>query len=187
MSLTATVLRDAQWQEIKRQQIVPGDIVRLSAGDLVPADGQLLEARDLYVQQAALTGESMPAEKEVRAALKGAERTPQAPDLVFLGTSVVSGTGVARMMATGTHPAFGAIAERLADRPSFSAASGTSVYSVIDFGDAAERILAHVETVKANLIGLGVRRAGEITTHFPHTVAYRVLLGAHCPVLTARA
>ena len=67
VSLTATALRDGQWQEIKRQEIVPGDIVRLSAGDLVPADGQLLEARDLYVQQAALTGESMPAEKEVRA------------------------------------------------------------------------------------------------------------------------
>jgi Mg2+-importing ATPase len=117
VSLTATVLRDGQWHEIKRQEIVPGDIVRLSAGDLVPADGQLIEARDLYVQQAALTGESMPAEKEVRAGEKGSEGTPQAPDLVFLGTSVVSGTGVARMVATGPHTAFGAIAERLADRP----------------------------------------------------------------------
>jgi Mg2+-importing ATPase len=117
VSLTATALRDGQWQEIKRQEIVPGDIVRLSAGDLVPADGQLLEARDLYVQQAALTGESMPAEKEVRVGDKSLEGTPQAPDLVFLGTSVVSGTGVARMVATGPHTAFGAIAERLADRP----------------------------------------------------------------------
>jgi Mg2+-importing ATPase len=117
VSLTATALRDGQWQEIKRQEIVPGDIVRLSAGDLVPADGQLLEARDLYIQQAALTGESMPAEKEVGAGGKAVEGTPQAPDLVFLGTSVVSGTGVARMVATGPRTAFGAIAERLADRP----------------------------------------------------------------------
>ena len=117
VSLTATALRDGQWQEIKRHEIVPGDIVRLSAGDLVPADGQLLEARDLYVQQAALTGESMPAEKEARAGEKAVEGTPQAPDLVFLGTSVVSGTGVARMVATGPHTAFGAIAARLADRP----------------------------------------------------------------------
>ena len=117
VSLTATVLRDGRWQEIKRQEVVPGDIVRLSAGDLVPADGKLLEARDLYVQQAALTGESMPAEKDVRAGEKAVEGTPQAPDLVFLGTSVVSGTGVARMVATGPHTAFGAIAERLADRP----------------------------------------------------------------------
>jgi P-type Mg2+ transporter len=117
VSLTATALRDGQWQEVERQEIVPGDIVRLSAGDLVPADGQLLQARDLYVQQAALTGESMPAEKEVRAGGKAVEGTPQAPDLVFLGTSVVSGTGVARMVATGPHTAFGAIAARLADRP----------------------------------------------------------------------
>src|ERR1700687_1135632 len=116
VSLTATALRDGQWQEIERQEIVPGDIVRLSAGDLVPADGQLLEARDLYVQQAALTGESMPAEKEVRGGDKSVGGTPQAPDLVFLGTSVVSGTGVARMVATGPHTAFGAIAARLADR-----------------------------------------------------------------------
>jgi Mg2+-importing ATPase len=117
VSMTATALRDGQWQEINRKEIVPGDIVRLSAGDLVPADGQLLEARDLYVQQAALTGESMPAEKEVRAGEKAVEGTPQALDLVFLGTSVVSGTGVARIVATGPHTAFGAIAARLADRP----------------------------------------------------------------------
>jgi Mg2+-importing ATPase len=75
VSLTATTQRDGRWQEIKRHEIVPGDIVRLSAGDLVPADGQLLEARDLYVQQAALTGESMPAEKEVRAAISAFMRT----------------------------------------------------------------------------------------------------------------
>ena len=118
VSLTATALRDGRWQEIKRQEIVPGDIVRLSAGDLVPADGQLLEARDLYVQQAALTGESMPAEKEVRAATEQVEeKSPLARDLVFLGTSVVSGTGVVRIVATGPHTAFGAIAARLADRP----------------------------------------------------------------------
>jgi Mg2+-importing ATPase len=117
VSLTATVLRDERWQEVKWHEVVPGDVVRLSAGDLVPADGQLLEARDLYVQQAALTGESMPAEKEAHAGDKDDEGTPRAPNLVFLGTSVVSGTGVARVVATGPRTAFGAIAERLADRP----------------------------------------------------------------------
>jgi Mg2+-importing ATPase len=117
VSLTATVLRSGQWQEVSRQDIVPGDLVRLSAGDLVPADGRLLEAKDLYVQQAALTGESMPAEKEAHPAASGTDATPQAPDTVFLGTSVVSGTGIARIAATGTHTAFGAIAARLADRP----------------------------------------------------------------------
>src|SRR5208337_4404538 len=61
---TATVLRGGEWKEIQRREVVPGDIVRLSAGDLVPGDARLLVARDLYVQQAALTGESLPAEKE---------------------------------------------------------------------------------------------------------------------------
>jgi Mg2+-importing ATPase len=115
VSLTATVLRGGEWQELKRQLIVPGDIVRLSAGDLVPADAQLLESRDLYVQQAALTGESMPAEKEARDT--SAEHTPDAPSLVFLGTSVVSGTGIARVLATGQRTSFGAIATRLVERP----------------------------------------------------------------------
>ena len=61
---TATVLRDGAWSEIRRRDLVPGDVVRLAAGDRVPADARLLEARDLHVQQAALTGESMPVEKD---------------------------------------------------------------------------------------------------------------------------
>ena len=119
VSLTATALRDGRWQEIKRHEIVPGDIVRLSAGDLVPADGQLFEARDLYVQQAALTGRIDAGGKRSASgrAIAVGEKSPLARDLVFLGTSVVSGTGVARMVATGPHTAFGAIAARLADRP----------------------------------------------------------------------
>jgi nucleotide-binding universal stress UspA family protein len=57
---------------------------------------------------------------------------------------------------------------------------------IIDSGEAAGRILAHAETGRADLIGLGVRKAGEITTHFRNTVAYRVVLQAHCPVMTSR-
>ena len=57
---------------------------------------------------------------------------------------------------------------------------------IIDFGDTTERILAHAETGRADLIGLGVRKAAEITTHFRNTVSYQVVLQAHCPVLTAR-
>jgi len=117
VSLTATVLRDGTWQEIKRHEVVPEDIVRLCAGDLVPADAQLLEARDLYVQQAALTGESMPAEKNARPGDKSIEGTPDAPDRVFLGTSVISGTAIAKILTTGPRTQFGAIAQRLAERP----------------------------------------------------------------------
>ena len=65
VALTATTLRDGAWIEVPRREIVPGDVIRLTAGDLVPADAQLLEARDLHVQEAALTGESMPVEKEI--------------------------------------------------------------------------------------------------------------------------
>ena len=61
---TAAVRRDGQWSTIPRRELVPGDVIRLSAGDLVPADARLLESRDLHIQQAALTGESLPAEKE---------------------------------------------------------------------------------------------------------------------------
>jgi Mg2+-importing ATPase len=101
----ATALRDGAWVEVPRRDLVPGDVVRLAAGDRIPADARLVEARDLHVHEAALTGESMPVEKEA----------PK--DLVFLGTSVVSGTAVAVVTATGRGTAFGDIAARLSARP----------------------------------------------------------------------
>jgi Mg2+-importing ATPase len=113
---TATVMRDGDWIELPRREIVPGDIVRLSAGDLVPADARLLRSQDLHVQQAALTGESMPAEKYIGAAESGATDALR-PDLVFLGTSVVSGTATALVVATGPRTSFGDIAARLSERP----------------------------------------------------------------------
>jgi P-type Mg2+ transporter len=115
VAATATVLRDGEWKELKRREVVPGDIVRLSAGDLVPADARLLIARDLYVQQAALTGESLPAEKEATGG--PASSKADALNMVFLGTSVVSGTATAEVVATGARTAFGDIAMRLAARP----------------------------------------------------------------------
>jgi P-type Mg2+ transporter len=114
VSLTASVLRDGNWQELRRENVVPGDLVRLSAGDLVPADGFLVESRDLYVQQAALTGESMPAEKHARAAT--GEPNPEMPNWVFLGTSVVSGTATVRVTATGARTSFGFIGAKLHER-----------------------------------------------------------------------
>jgi Mg2+-importing ATPase len=114
---TAAALRDGTWIEIRRRDIVPGDIVRLAAGDRVPADARLLEARDLHLQQAALTGESMPAEKDPG----DLEVTPRQPadarNVVFLGTSVVNGTATALVVATGPTTAFGDIAARLSMRP----------------------------------------------------------------------
>jgi P-type Mg2+ transporter len=108
---TATVMRDGQWRELPRGEVVPGDCVQLAAGDLVPADAVLLESRDLHVQQAALTGESLPAEKEVTATGDDPRGT------VWLGTSIVSGTAVARVVATGRSTQFGDVVARLAARP----------------------------------------------------------------------
>jgi P-type Mg2+ transporter len=112
---TATALRDGQWREIRRSDVVPGDLVRLSAGDLVPADLRLLVSRDLYVQQAALTGESLPVEKQAGEA--EASASPDAANMVFLGTSVVSGMATGLVVATGARTSFGDIAARLSAAP----------------------------------------------------------------------
>jgi len=119
---TATLLRDGKWVELPWREIVPGDVFRLSAGDLVPADARLLQTKDLHVNQAALTGESLPVEKEASA--KGAavietaaESSADARNAVFLGTSIVSGTATALVTATGPATAFGDIAARLSAKP----------------------------------------------------------------------
>jgi len=112
----ATVLRGGAWAEIRRSDIVVGDMVRLGAGDLVPADARLLQVTDLHVQQAALTGESLPAEKRASTGPVDAAG-PDAPELVYLGTSVVSGTATAVVFATGPHTAFGDVVARVAARP----------------------------------------------------------------------
>lgn len=111
-----TLVRDGRETDIPTHDVVPGDIVVLRAGGLIPADGRLLESLDLFVDEAALTGETFPAEKAVdalapQAALK--ERL----NMVFMGTHVVSGAGLAVVTATGSETEFGAISHRLRLRP----------------------------------------------------------------------
>lgn len=113
---TATVLRDGTWQELPRWALVPGDIVRLTAGDLVPADARLLEAVHLTVQQAALTGESFPVDKQANP-LAAPSHNPDAVHMVFLGSSIVSGSGLAEVAATGENTLFGGIVARLGAPP----------------------------------------------------------------------
>jgi Mg2+-importing ATPase len=112
----ATALRDGQWQEVPRREIVPGDVIRLAAGDLIPADARLIEEQDLHVQQAALTGESLPAEKEAGDLDIASDAVVDARNMVFLGTSVVSGSTTALVIATGRNTTFGDIAARLATK-----------------------------------------------------------------------
>ncbi len=117
VALTATVLRDGAWAELPRSALVPGDVIRLSAGDLVPADARLIETNALHVQQAALTGESMPVEKRAHELATTPSNAADAENQVLLGTSVVSGTATALIVVTGRATAFGDIAARLATRP----------------------------------------------------------------------
>ncbi len=130
LALTARVWRDSRVQELPAREIVRGDLVALGAGNLVPADGVLLEARDLMLSEASLTGESFPVEKQaVSATLALAASTPppQPPDAtqaarardhqVFLGTSVRSGGGLMLVTATGRNTAVGAIAADLRVSP----------------------------------------------------------------------
>ena len=117
VALTATVLRNGVWVELPRRELVPGDIIRLIAGDLVPADARLVQARDLHVQQAALTGESAPAEKEAGDFITLPSSPTEARNGVLFGTSVVSGTAMAVVTTTGPATAFGDIASLLAAPP----------------------------------------------------------------------
>jgi Mg2+-importing ATPase len=115
---TATVLRNGVFGELPRREIVTGDVIRLAAGDLVPADARLLTSRELHVQQAALTGESLPAEKDASdPSASEDEHGPRSRRLVFFGTSVVSGVATALVTATGGRTMLGDVAARLAARP----------------------------------------------------------------------
>ena len=116
VTVKTTVLRDGQPQQIPAEEVVPGDVVMLSAGSLVPADGVLLEARDFFVNQAVLTGETFPVEKKPGEVAAGATLTGRA-NCVFMGTNVRSGSARALMVQTGRSTAFGQIAERLTLRP----------------------------------------------------------------------
>ena len=112
----ATVLRDNNKQEIKLPLIVPGDIIHLSAGDIAPADARIIDAKDLFVNQSALTGESFPVEKTptpIRA--KGASITEWS-NYLFMGTSIVSGTASAVVVRTGGYTEYGKIAAKLVEK-----------------------------------------------------------------------
>jgi P-type Mg2+ transporter len=100
--------------EIPLAHVVPGDIVQLSAGDMIPADLRLLSAKDLFVNQAALTGEALPVEKFPAPAPAGVKSAIDLPNICFMGSNVVSGTAVAVVVATGGNTYFGGVASSMA-------------------------------------------------------------------------
>jgi Mg2+-importing ATPase len=116
VEVKADVLRDGAGEEIPMEEVVPGDVTLLRAGDTIPGDCLILESKDLFVDEAALTGETFPVDKS--AGLLPAD-TPLAArtNALFMGTHVVSGTGRALVAHTGLATEFGRISERLKFRP----------------------------------------------------------------------
>ena len=117
VAVQATVRRDGASLSVPIDQLVPGDIVELIAGDLVPANSRLLESRDLFINQALLTGEPYPSEKLASDAAVGAENPAGASNAVFAGTSVISGTATIVVCRTGRMTALGHLATSLAEKP----------------------------------------------------------------------
>jgi len=124
VSNTATVLRvvnekgESDWRELPVDQLVPGDIVKLAAGDMIPADLRLLQARDLFIAQASLTGESLPVEKVAHSRNPQQSNPLECDTLCFMGTTVVSGTAQAMVTATGGNTWFGQLAGRVSEQES---------------------------------------------------------------------
>lgn len=111
---TATVYRNGRAMEIKIREIVPGDIVDLFAGDMIPADLRIISCKDLFINQAALTGESFPIEKTAEPIQPKNNSLSELSNIAFMGSSVVSGTGLGVVVKTGTATQFGEISRRLA-------------------------------------------------------------------------
>jgi len=114
VALTSTVIRDGAATELPVADLVPGDVIQLTAGSLVPADARLLEENDLHVRESALTGESLPVEKDAAELGEGAHTVADALNSVFMGTSVQSGIATAVVVHTGASTEFGHIAGSLA-------------------------------------------------------------------------
>lgn len=115
LALNTRVIRDGMEKSLPVTEIVPGDIILLSAGNLIPADGLVIETKDFLVSEASMTGESFPVEK--RPGVVDADAGLNArSNMVFLGASVRSGTAKMLAVATGRHTEFGAIAARLRAR-----------------------------------------------------------------------
>jgi Mg2+-importing ATPase len=113
VSNTATVLRVGQRTEVPIRLLVPGDVIALSAGDMIPADCRVLSAKDLFVSQAAMTGESLPVEKFAELRDVSTINPLELDNIVFMGTNVVSGAATAVVVGTGAASYFGALAGRV--------------------------------------------------------------------------
>lgn len=117
VSVRATVLRDGIPSDVPVAEVVQGDVVLLSAGDLIPADGRVIEANDFFVKQALLTGEPFPVEKRPGDLAGTASQLSEASNAVFMGTSVISGSARMLVVRTGMGTALGEISGSLSRQP----------------------------------------------------------------------
>jgi len=128
--VTATVVRDGAPKEMPLRDLVPGDIIKLSAGDMIPGDVRVLSAKDLFVNQGSLTGESFPVEKFHDAETKVVSSPTELNNTCFMGTSVESGTATAVVVATGVHTYLGSMASAITeDEPPTSFEQGLTRFT----------------------------------------------------------
>jgi Mg2+-importing ATPase len=111
---TATVYRNGKAKEVKIREIVPGDTVDLFAGDMIPADLRIVSCKDLFINQASLTGESFPIEKIADPIHPKSRAISELTNIAFMGSSVVSGTGLGVAVKTGIATQFGELSRKLA-------------------------------------------------------------------------
>jgi P-type Mg2+ transporter len=111
--VTATVVRDGEAREVPLRELVPGDIVRLAAGDMIPGDVRLLSSKDLFVSQGSLTGESLAVEKFHDPETNDEASPTELKNICFMGTSVESGTATAVVVTTGVQTYFGSMARSI--------------------------------------------------------------------------
>lgn len=132
VSVRATVRRDGKSRDVPVAEVVPGDVVLLSAGDLIPADGRVLESCDFFVKQALLTGESYPVEKRPGVLPDTATDLQEATNAVFMGTSVISGSARILVVKTGAGTAIGEIADSISHQsPPTSFEIGTRRFGML--------------------------------------------------------
>lgn len=117
VATTATVTREGSKQDVRLSEVVPGDIVILTAGDIVPADARVISSKDFFVDQSTLTGESFPIEKTpTQLATNDVSSETSWTNYLFLGTSIVSGSAQAVVVRTGSNTEYGKIVKRIVER-----------------------------------------------------------------------
>ena len=128
--VTATVIRDGKAREIPLRDLVPGDVIKLSAGDMIPGDVRVISAKDLFVSQGTLTGESFPIEKFHDSEPAASQSPTELKNICFMGTSVQSGTAAAVIVVTGARTYLGSMAGSITgDAPPTSFDRGLSRFT----------------------------------------------------------